>query len=100
MVRLKPKKKDRVVQVIQTVAQVEEMFEEQEEIELFRQQLAPNVYKIWPVEPIPPGEYAVIEFTPGEANIRVWDFTCLCRPTAGEAGTAESEPDSAGGSGR
>ncbi len=72
--KLKPKKKTRVVQVINTVKNVEEKFEKQEVIEIFRQQLAPKVYKVWPVEPLTPGEYAVIEYTPGEGNIRVWDF--------------------------
>ena len=50
--RAKPKKKTRVVQVIATVQNVEEKFEEQEMVEIFRQQLAPKVYKIWPVEPL------------------------------------------------
>ena len=72
--KLKPKKKTRVVQVINTVKNVEDKFEKQEVIEIFRQQLAPKVYKVWPVEPLTPGEYAVIEYTPGEGNIRVWDF--------------------------
>ena len=72
--RAKPKKKTRVVQVIATVKNVEEKFEEQEMVEIFRQQLAPKVYKIWPVEPLTPGEYAVIEYTPSEDNLRVWDF--------------------------
>ena len=72
--KLTPKKKTRVVQVINTVKNVEEKFEKQEVIEIFRQQLAPKVYKVWPVEPLAPGEYAVIEYTPGEGDIRVWDF--------------------------
>ena len=76
ILRLKEKKNARLVQVIQVVPQSKEMFEEQEEIEVFRQQFAPGVYKIWPTEPIPAGEYAVYEYTPGEANIRVWDFSC------------------------
>lgn len=90
IVSVTAKKEKRVVQVIQTVPQSKEMFEEQEEIEVFRQQLAPNVYKVWPVEPIPPGEYAVIEYTPGEANIRVWDFSL--RPSASD-GVPPPVPD-------
>ncbi|MDA1314415.1 MAG: hypothetical protein O2968_13835 [Acidobacteria bacterium] len=73
--RLKPKKKSREVQVIQRVPKTKEIFETQETVEIFRQQLAPAVYKLWSVEPLPPGEYAVIEYTPGEENIRVWDFS-------------------------
>ena len=74
LLQLKPKKKSRVVQVISTVKGVDDKWEKQDTIEIFRQQLAPQVYKIWPVEPLQAGEYAVIEYTPGEGNIRVWDF--------------------------
>ena len=88
ILRLKEKKNARLVQVIQIVPQSKEMFEEQEEVEVFRQQFAPGVYKIWPVEPIPAGEYAVYEYTPGEANIRVWDFSC--QPVAAGAAVDSS----------
>jgi hypothetical protein len=91
ILRLKEKKNARLVQVIQVVPQSKEMIEEQEEVEVFRQQFAPGVYKIWPTEPIPAGEYAVYEYTPGEGNIRVWDFSC--RPsTAGSAAGSNTSP--------
>jgi hypothetical protein len=32
------------------------------------------LYKIWPKQPLPPGEYAVVEFAEGKLNIQVWDF--------------------------
>ncbi len=73
--RLKPKKKNREVQVIQRIPKTKEVFETHETVEIFRQQLAPTVYKLWSVGPLPPGEYAVIEYTPGEEDIRVWDFS-------------------------
>lgn len=90
ILRLKEKKNARLVQVIQVVPQSKEMFEEQEEVEVFRQQFAPGVYKIWPIEPIPAGEYAVYEYTPGEANIRVWDFSC--QPSAAGSAAGSSAP--------
>lgn len=86
ILRLKEKKNARLVQVIQTVPQSKEMFEEQEEVEVFRQQYAPGVYKIWPIEAIGAGEYAVYEYTPGEANIRVWDFSCQPSAAGSTAG--------------
>jgi hypothetical protein len=92
ILRLKEKKNARLVQVTQVVPQSKEMFEEQEEIEVFRQQFAPGVYKIWPIDPIAAGEYAVYEYTPGEGNIRVWDFSCQ-PSSAGSA--AESDTPSA-----
>jgi hypothetical protein len=89
ILRLKEKKKARLVQVIQSVPQSKETFEEQEEIEVFRQQFAPGVYKIWPVDPIPAGEYAVFEYTPGEGNIRIWDFSC--QPSAADSATDQKD---------
>jgi hypothetical protein len=74
MVRLTPEKERRVVQIVQIVPQTKEMFEENQEIELFRQQYAANVYRVWPVKPLESGEYAIIDYTPGEDNLRVWDF--------------------------
>ena len=96
ILRLKEKKKARLAQVIQVVPQSKEIFEEQEEIEVFRQQYAPGVYKIWPVDAIPAGEYAVFEYTPGEGNIRIWDFSC--QPTA--ADSAADQQDSPADSGK
>jgi hypothetical protein len=82
MVRADVKKEKRVVQVLKKIPRTTEIFEEQEEIEVFRQQLAPQVYKVWPIEPLAPGEYALVEFTPGEADIRVWDFRLSSGPEA------------------
>ena len=75
--RLKPepKKNRRVVQQVYTVPRAEEQLEAQDEVEVFRQQLAPLVYKIWPVEPLEAAEYAVVDFTPGKSDLRVWDFS-------------------------
>ena len=75
IVRLTEKnEKTRIVQHILKAPKSIEAFEEQEEVEIFRQQLAPQVYKIWPVGPIASGNYALIEFTRGEGDTRVWDF--------------------------
>lgn len=76
MVRVKSqqKKNRRIVQTIIKAPQTNQFIEQQEEIELFRQQLGPGVYKIWPVQPLEPGEYAIIDFTPGEQDLRAWDF--------------------------
>ena len=75
VLRMRDKKDGRRAQVIEKLKATGESFEEQDDVELFRQQLAPSVYKVWPVEPLAPGEYAVYEYTPGEADIRIWDFS-------------------------
>jgi hypothetical protein len=74
IVKLRPKKDSRVVEDVTIVPVTKETIEEQKEVEVFRQQLAPSVYKIWPVEPIEPGEYAVVQFTQDKLNVQVWDF--------------------------
>lgn len=80
--RSEEKKKRRVAQEIEIIPHSKELVEEQEEIEVFRQQLAPGVYRVWPVRPLPPGEYAVFDFTPGEMSLRVWDFSLRPRAEA------------------
>ena len=87
MVRLKDKKKSRVVQRVWKEPQGTEIMEDQEEIEVFRQQLAPRVYKVWPVDPIPPGNYALIEYVPGKNELRVWDFTTRAASPAAASGS-------------
>jgi hypothetical protein len=52
-----------------------EIIVEPEVVEIFRKQLTPDgLYKIWPKEPLAPGEYAVVEFTEGKLNVQIWDF--------------------------
>ena len=95
IVRLKDKKKSRLVQTLQKMPQQTELLAEQEELEVFRQQLAPRVYKIWPTELIPPGNYAVVEFDRGGENLRVWDFTYRRDVSSGTTKTA-NKPARAG----
>lgn len=75
IIKLLPKKGIRVAQTWQKIPVSEELVEEHEAIEIFRQQFGDNLYKIWPQQPLVPGEYAVIEYTEGKGNARVWDFS-------------------------
>jgi hypothetical protein len=43
-------------------------------VPILQREVAEGLYKIWPRDPLPPGEYAIIEFTPGKLNMQVWDF--------------------------
>ncbi len=44
-------------------------------VETLQQELDPSgLYKIWPKDPLPEGEYAVVEYTAGALNIQIWDF--------------------------
>lgn len=75
LIRLTPQKGIRVVERITIVPVTNEKIEEQDEIETYRQQLEDGLYKIWPIKPLPAGEYAVVEFTEGKLNIQIWDFS-------------------------
>lgn len=74
LIRLKPGKDVRVVEVINLIPVSKELMEERETVDTFKQQLAEGLYKIWPTKPLAPGEYAIVEYTEGKANIQVWDF--------------------------
>jgi len=76
MIRLTPDKGVRIVEKITIIPVTKEYLEEPQEVEIFRRQIGSNdLYKIWPQKPIEPGEYAVVEFTPGKMNMQIWDFT-------------------------
>jgi hypothetical protein len=74
IVRLSPKKGSRLVQKWTVIPVSNETVEEQDDVEIFRKQVDDGLFKIWPTAPLTPGEYAVIEFTPGKRNIQTWDF--------------------------
>ena len=75
IVKLTPEKNTRIVEKWTIVPVTKEIIEEPVVVEIFRQQVAEGVYKIWPTKSLEPGEYAVIEYTEGKGNIQVWDFS-------------------------
>ena len=75
IVKLKPKVGVRIVENLTIVPVTKEVIEEPEMVEIFQKQLTSGgLYKIWPKEPLEPGEYAVVEYTAGKLNMQVWDF--------------------------
>ncbi|MBV9267157.1 MAG: hypothetical protein JO061_13390 [Acidobacteriaceae bacterium] len=84
IIRVEPKKNARVVENVGIVPVSNEAYEDRKLIEVFQQQLAGNLYKVWPEKPLEPGEYAVIEYgestTKDDLELFVWDFAY--RPTA------------------
>jgi DNA-binding transcriptional regulator GbsR (MarR family) len=75
IVKLTHGKGVRIVETISIVPVVKEMEEERTLVPTFTKQLSDNgLYKIWPQDPLPQGEYAVVEYTDGKDNIQVWDF--------------------------
>jgi hypothetical protein len=76
IVKMMPKKGVRVVQEWEIVPVSKEVIEKEQDIPVFRKQVDDGLYQIWPQQPLERGEYAVIEYTPGERNIQTWDFAC------------------------
>ncbi|HTS24752.1 MAG TPA: hypothetical protein VMH81_02695 [Bryobacteraceae bacterium] len=78
MVKLTPKGTVRIVENLTFVPVTKETIEEPILVETFQQQLASGgLYKVWPKEPLEPGEYAVVEYTEGKLNIQVFDFAIV-----------------------
>ncbi|MEO7651484.1 MAG: hypothetical protein ABIZ80_13545, partial [Bryobacteraceae bacterium] len=77
IIRLRPDKNVRIVEKVTIMPVTNEMVEEPEVIEIFRQQVEEGLYKIWPTKPLEPGEYAVVEYTEGKVNMLVWDFSYM-----------------------
>jgi hypothetical protein len=78
IVRLEPTKKNaRVLEKLEIIPVTKEIVEQPDLVEVFRQQLGDGLYKVWPTKPIAPGEYAVVEYTEGKANMQAWDFSYI-----------------------
>ncbi len=79
LIPVKTAKESRVVEKIQSGVGVGKSGELRDIISIERQQVAPGLYLIKPVQPLDPGEYALGEMVPenkqeAKLNIAVWDF--------------------------
>jgi hypothetical protein len=75
IVKVTPQKGVRIIEKIAIVPVTKEIVEEREAVPIFQKQLSGSgLYKIWPQESLPRGEYAVIEYLEGKMNHKVWDF--------------------------
>jgi hypothetical protein len=70
-----PKGTGRIVERWEVLPVIKEVTIQHEEVKIFRKQVGDALYKVWPMEPLPAGEYAWIEFTEGKGNTQVWDFS-------------------------
>jgi hypothetical protein len=51
-----------------------QIFFELRTVDVFRQQLQGDLYKVWPTADLTPGEYAFVQFTEEQGYIQLWDF--------------------------
>jgi hypothetical protein len=80
IVRMKPKKNARIIQVWNIVPQVNEISIDQDVVEVFRHEVRSGLYKVWPMKPLEPGEYAMVEWTEGGEGTEAWDFRVVAPP--------------------
>lgn len=75
IVKVTPKGMVRIVENIVIEPVVKEVAEQRELVPSFSKQLTESgLFKVWPQEPMAKGEYAVIEYTEGRMDARIWDF--------------------------
>ena len=74
IVRMGEHKGNRVVEKITIQPVINEPTQELDLVEIFRQQVADGLFKIWSQKPLAPGEYAVVEYSADKINMQVWDF--------------------------
>jgi hypothetical protein len=75
LIKLTPEKGVRIVEKMTVLPVTKEVVEEPIEVQIFRKQMTQDLlYKLWPMKPMTPGEYAVVQYTPGKTNMQVWDF--------------------------
>ena len=91
IVRCQVKKDVRVVEKWNIMPVSNEVTSDRENLEIFRQQVGNELYKIWPQEPLTPGEYAVIQFSEGERNTQIWDFR-VEKPEESPSGKPAEKP--------
>jgi hypothetical protein len=75
IVKLSDHKSNRVVEKIEVIPGTDERVETFDKVELFEHEVGDLVFKFWPLKPLDPGEYAVVQYTEGKVDTQVWDFT-------------------------
>ena len=75
IVSLTKKKNYRLVETVDIETASQEKTEMRKLVDTFKKLEGDALYKIWPEKPLPPGEYAVIQFIEGEVSLQVWDFS-------------------------
>jgi hypothetical protein len=74
IVKLTPRKGSRIVENLEVVPITNEVVEQPVAVASFKKMIADELFKIWPEKEMEPGEYAIIEYTPGKVNPQIWDF--------------------------
>jgi hypothetical protein len=74
IVKLSPKKTLRIVEIANILPVTNEIEEDRQAVATFKKEVGEQLFKIWPEQPLDPGEYALIQYTDGSLDPQVWDF--------------------------
>jgi len=74
IIRLSKKKNARLVENVAILPVTNEVLEDLKLVATFKKQVSDRTYKIWPEQPLEPGEYALVQYSEGALNWQVWDF--------------------------
>lgn len=78
IVSLTPKKDSRIVENISIIPVAKQAVEDRKQTATFQQELTSGLYRVWPEKPLPPGEYALVEYSEtadvNDVQLLVWDF--------------------------
>jgi hypothetical protein len=74
IIKLSKKKKGRLIENISILPVTNEVIEDLKIVPTFKKQVSERTYKIWPEQPLEPGEYALVQYSDGALNWQVWDF--------------------------
>ncbi len=75
IIKMRPGKGLRIAESVEIVPVSKEYIESRDSVQIFSKQLpGDDFYKVWPQEPLEPGEYALIEYQETKVELRLWDF--------------------------
>ena len=74
IIKLAKKKNARLLENISILPVTNEVIEDLKLVPTFKKQVSERTYKIWPEQPLEPGEYALVQYSEGALNWQVWDF--------------------------
>jgi len=74
IIKVTKKKNARLLENIAILPATNEVIEDLKLVATFKKQVSERTYKIWPEQPLEPGEYALVQYSDGALNWQVWDF--------------------------
>ncbi len=91
LVVIKPRKETRQVEKVEWRGGITKPAELRAAVPLERTQVAPGLYRLKPLQPLEPGEYALGELIQKKLNLELWDFSITGAP-ATVSGEGDAPP--------